>query len=81
MAFISITTGYVEAAVIPKGARSITVRESKPCTSFLGEVLLYLDKQMEINIIIMMSTSSYNMFVQVMITSGGLRSQSLRNYN
>ncbi|CAH3196092.1 unnamed protein product, partial [Porites evermanni] len=29
-------SGYVEAAVIPKGARSITVRESKPCTSFLA---------------------------------------------
>lgn len=29
--------GYVEAAVIPKGARSITVSESKPCTSFLGK--------------------------------------------
>ncbi|EDO42270.1 predicted protein [Nematostella vectensis] len=29
--------GYVEAALIPKGARNIRVREVKPCTSFLGE--------------------------------------------
>ncbi|XP_022778357.1 A disintegrin and metalloproteinase with thrombospondin motifs 19-like [Stylophora pistillata] len=29
-------TRYVEAAVIPEGARSITITESKPCTSFLA---------------------------------------------
>lgn len=29
-------SGYVEAAVIPEGARSISISESKPCTSFLA---------------------------------------------
>lgn len=36
-----ISSGYVEAAVIPEGARSITISESKPCTSFLGEFELW----------------------------------------
>lgn len=31
----------MEAAVIPEGARSITISESKPCTSFLGEFELW----------------------------------------
>lgn len=35
-----LISGYVEAAIIPKGAISITVSESKPCTSFLGKLQL-----------------------------------------
>lgn len=31
-----VTTGYIEAAVIPAGARRIRVVEDKPAHSFLG---------------------------------------------
>ena len=33
--------GYVEVAVIPVGARNIQVMETKPCTSFLGNKILF----------------------------------------
>lgn len=33
----SLTTGYIEAAVIPAGARRIRVVEDKPAHSFLGK--------------------------------------------
>lgn len=32
-----VTTGYIEAAVIPAGARRIRVVEDKPAHSFLGK--------------------------------------------
>lgn len=33
-----VTTGYIEAVVIPAGARRIRVVEDKPAHSFLGNV-------------------------------------------
>ena len=35
-AVLNLTVGYVQAAMIPKGATSIQVSEVKPCSSFLG---------------------------------------------
>lgn len=37
----SVTTGYIEAVVIPAGARRIRVVEDKPAHSFLGKLLPY----------------------------------------
>lgn len=34
---LSVTTGYIEAAIIPAGARRIRVVEDKPAHSFLGK--------------------------------------------
>lgn len=35
-----VTTGYIEAAVIPAGARRIRVVEDKPAHSFLGKTMM-----------------------------------------
>lgn len=35
---LSVTTGYIEAVVIPAGARRIRVVEDKPAHSFLGKM-------------------------------------------
>lgn len=35
-----VATGYIEAAVIPAGARRIRVVEDKPAHSFLGKVMM-----------------------------------------
>lgn len=40
----SVTAGYIEAAVIPAGARRIRVVEDKPAHSFLGKTELIHSK-------------------------------------
>lgn len=35
-----VATGYIEAAVIPAGARRIRVVEDKPAHSFLGKTMI-----------------------------------------
>jgi hypothetical protein len=39
-----VTTGYIEAVVIPVGARRIRVVEDKPAHSFLGKTKLIQSK-------------------------------------
>lgn len=41
---LSVATGYIEAAVIPAGARRIRVVEDKPAQSFLGKAKLIHSK-------------------------------------
>lgn len=38
---LSVTTGYIEAAIIPAGARRIRVVEDKPGHSFLGKTKMF----------------------------------------
>lgn len=38
---LSVNTGYIEAAIIPAGARRIRVVEDKPAHSFLGKTKMF----------------------------------------
>lgn len=61
----SVTTGYIEAVVIPAGARRIRVVEDRPAHSFLGKTKLLHSKLLPYKLILT-TRGLYQIFLPVL---------------